>query len=123
MTEEPRKVVERLRKGHAIECSADAYRSEIRDALIRFALDCVKNNDTARIRVALAEVNRLDEQHEVLSKLEKFVNFRGKSPISIAQNRELGGKYSDERSEKEPISVRPDRYAMGIHQTAVTARC
>jgi hypothetical protein len=75
------------------------------------------------VRVALAEVNRLDEQHEVLSKLEKFVNFRGKSPISIAQNRELGGKYSDERSEKETISVRPDRCAMGIHQTVVTARC
>ena len=35
----------------------------MRDALIRFALDCVKNNDTARMRVALAEVNRLDEQH------------------------------------------------------------
>jgi hypothetical protein len=63
MTEETRKAVERLRKGHLIECSADAYRSEIRDELIRFALDCVKNNDTARMRVALAEVNRLDEQH------------------------------------------------------------
>jgi hypothetical protein len=63
MTEEARKAVERLRIGHPIECSADAYRSEIRDALIRFALDCVKNNDTGRMRIALAEVNRLDEQN------------------------------------------------------------
>jgi hypothetical protein len=63
MTEEARKAVERLRNGHPIECSADAYRSEIRDALIRFALDCVKNNDTGRMRIALAEVNRLDEQN------------------------------------------------------------
>jgi hypothetical protein len=63
MTEETRKAVERLRSGHLIECSADAYRSEIRDALIRFALDCAKNNDTARMRIALAEVNRLDEQY------------------------------------------------------------
>ena len=63
MKEETRKAVERLRSGHLIECSADAYRSEIRDALIRFALDCAKNNDTARMRIALAEVNRLDEQY------------------------------------------------------------
>jgi hypothetical protein len=63
MTEETRKAVERLRNGHLIECSADAYRSEIRDALIRFALDSAKTNDTARMRIALAEVNRLDEQH------------------------------------------------------------
>ena len=63
MTEETRKAVERLRHGHLIECSADAYRSEIRDALIRLALDSAKNNDTARMRIALAEVNRLDEQH------------------------------------------------------------
>jgi len=63
MTEGTRKAVERLRNGHLIECSADAYLSEVRDALIRFALDCAKNNDTARMRVALAEVNRLDELH------------------------------------------------------------
>jgi hypothetical protein len=63
MTEETRKAIERLRNGHLIECSADAYRSEIRAALIRFALDSAKNNDTARMRIALAEVNRLDEQH------------------------------------------------------------
>jgi hypothetical protein len=63
MTEETRKAVERLRNGHPIECSAEDYRSEIRDALIRFALDCVKNNDTGRMRIALAEVNRLDERY------------------------------------------------------------
>jgi len=63
MTEEARKAVERLRHGHPIECSADAYHSEIRDALIRFALDCVNNNDTGRMRIALAEVNRLDKMH------------------------------------------------------------
>ena len=63
MTEETRKAVERLRKGHLIECSADAYRSEIRDALNRFALDCAKNNDTARMRITLADVNKLDERH------------------------------------------------------------
>ena len=63
MTEEARKAVECIREGNPIECSTEAYRSEIRDALVRFALDCVKNNDTARVRVALAEVNRLDEQH------------------------------------------------------------
>jgi hypothetical protein len=63
MTEETRKAVERLRNGHPIECSAEDYRSEIRDALIRFALDSVKNNDTGRMRIALAEVNRLDERH------------------------------------------------------------
>jgi hypothetical protein len=45
---------------------------------------------------------------EVLSKLKKVVTFRGKPPNSIAQNRELGGKYSDERSEKRTLSVRPD---------------
>jgi hypothetical protein len=63
MTEETRKALERHRNGHPIECSADAYRSEIRDALIRFALDCAKNNDTGRMRVAFADVNRLDERH------------------------------------------------------------
>jgi hypothetical protein len=63
MTEETRKAIERLRNGHPIECSAEDYRSEIRDALIRFALDSVKNNDTGRMRIALAEVNRLDERH------------------------------------------------------------
>jgi hypothetical protein len=43
-----------------------------------------------------------------LSKLKKVVTFRGKPPNSIAQNRELGGKYSDERSEKRTLSVRPN---------------
>jgi hypothetical protein len=51
---------------------------------------------------------RVYEYSEVLSKLKKAVIFRGKPPNSIAQNRELGGKYSDERSEKRALSVRPD---------------
>jgi len=63
MTEEARKAVDRLRHGHPIECSADAYRSEIRDAIIRFALDCVDSNETGRMRIALAEVNRLDKEY------------------------------------------------------------
>ena len=36
---------------------------EIRDALIRFALACVDNNDPARMRIALVEMNRLDKTH------------------------------------------------------------
>ena len=63
MTEEIRKAIDRIRRGNPIECSAETYRSEIRDALIRLALACVDNNDMARMRIALAEVNRLDEQH------------------------------------------------------------
>jgi chromosome condensin MukBEF MukE localization factor len=63
MTEEVRKAIDRIRKGSLIECSTEAYYSEIRDALFRFALDCVENNDTARMRIALAEVNRLDKEH------------------------------------------------------------
>jgi len=63
MTEETREAIKRLHKGQLIECLADIYRSEIRDALIRFALDCAKYNDTGRMRIALAEVNRLDERH------------------------------------------------------------
>jgi hypothetical protein len=63
MTEEARKAIDRIRKGSLIECSAEAYCSEIRDAVIRFALDCVDSNDTGRMRIALAEVNRLDKEH------------------------------------------------------------
>jgi len=63
MTEVVRKAIDRIRRGNPIECSAETYRSEIRDALIRLALACVDNNDMARMRIALAEVNRLDEQH------------------------------------------------------------
>ena len=30
----------------------------------RFALACVDNNDMVRMRIALAEVNRLDKMHD-----------------------------------------------------------
>jgi len=63
MTEETRNAIDRIYKGDPIECSAEVYRSEIRDALVRFALVCVKNNDKVRMRIALAEVNRLDRKH------------------------------------------------------------
>ena len=63
MTEDTRKAIDSIRKGNPIECSAETYRSEIRDAIIRFALACVDNNDMVRMRLALAEVNRLDKQH------------------------------------------------------------
>ena len=64
MTEVVRKAIDRIRRGNPIECSAETYRSEIRDALIRFALACVDNNDMVRMRIALAEVNRLDKIHD-----------------------------------------------------------
>ena len=64
MTEAVREAVDRIRRGNPIECSAETYRSEIRDALIRFALACVDNNDMVRMRIALAEVNRLDKMHD-----------------------------------------------------------
>jgi hypothetical protein len=70
MTEEARKAIDRIRKGGLIECSTEAYHSEIRDAIIRFALDCVENNDTGRMRIALAEVNRLDKMHGYESSAE-----------------------------------------------------
>jgi hypothetical protein len=63
MTEDARKAIDDIRKGNPIECSAEAYRSEIRDAIILFALDCSDNNDAVRMRIALAEVNRLDNKH------------------------------------------------------------
>jgi hypothetical protein len=63
MTEEARKAIACLREGSPIECSDDAYRSEIRDAIILFALDCSDSKDTVRMRIALAEVNRLDNEH------------------------------------------------------------
>jgi hypothetical protein len=63
MTEDARKAIDGIRKGNPIECSAEAYRSEIRDALVRFALDCADSNDAVRMRIALAEVNRLDNEH------------------------------------------------------------
>ena len=64
MTEAVREAVDRIRRGNPIECSAENYRSEIRDALIRFALACVDNNDMVLMRIALAEVNRLDKMHD-----------------------------------------------------------
>ena len=63
MIEEARKSIDSIRKGNPIECSAESYRSEIRDAIIRFASDCADSNDTIRMRLALAEVNRLDRQY------------------------------------------------------------
>jgi hypothetical protein len=63
MTEDARKAIDGIRKGNPIECSAEAYRSEIRDAIILFALDCSDSNDAVRMRIALAEVNRLDNKH------------------------------------------------------------
>jgi len=64
MTEVVRKAIDRIRRGNPIECSAETYRSEIRDALIRFALACVDNNDMVRMRIALAEMSRLDKMHD-----------------------------------------------------------
>jgi len=63
MTEDTRKAIDGIRKGNPIECSAESYRSEIRDALVRFAIECVDNNDAVRMRIALAEVTRLDNEH------------------------------------------------------------
>ena len=64
MTEAVREAVDRIRRGNPIECSAETYRSEIRDALIHFALACVDNNDMVRMRIALAEMSRLDKMHD-----------------------------------------------------------
>jgi hypothetical protein len=63
MTEVARNAIDLIRKGNHIECSAEAYHSEIRDAIIRFASDCADSNDLVRMRIALAEVSRLDNKH------------------------------------------------------------
>ena len=63
MIENARQVIDGIRKGNPVECSAEAYRSEIRAAIILFALDCADSNDSVRMRIALTEVNRLDKQH------------------------------------------------------------
>jgi len=63
MTEQACKAIACLREGSPIKCSDDIYRSEIRAAIILFALDCSDSNDTVRMRIALAEVNRLDNEH------------------------------------------------------------
>jgi hypothetical protein len=68
MTEETRKAIDCICEGKPIECSAEAYRSEIREALVRFALACIDIKDRVRMRTALAEINRLDKKHgDVLS--------------------------------------------------------
>jgi len=64
MTEAVRKAIYCIRRGNPIECSTETYRSEIRDALIRFVLACVDNNDMVLMRIALVEVNRLDNMHD-----------------------------------------------------------
>ena len=63
MTEDARNAMDLISKGNLIDCSAEAYYSEIRDAIIRFASDCANSNDTVRMRIALAEVIRLDNKH------------------------------------------------------------
>jgi hypothetical protein len=63
MTEDARNAIDRIRKGNPIECSAEDYRAEIRNAVILFALDCADSNDALRMRIALAELNRLDSEH------------------------------------------------------------
>ena len=63
MTEETRKAIDGVCKSDPIECSAEAYLSEIRGALISFAVVCIAHNDTIRMRIALAEINRLDKMH------------------------------------------------------------
>ena len=63
MTEVARNAIDLIRKGNLIECSAEAYHSEIRDAIMRFASDCADSNDALRMRIALAEVSRLDNKH------------------------------------------------------------
>src|SRR6266508_1389015 len=44
-------------------CPAEEYRSEIRAAIVLFALNCADSDDAVRMRIALAEVNRLDKMH------------------------------------------------------------
>jgi len=63
MTEETRIAIDSISEGKPIECSAEDYRLEIREALVRFALACIDINDRVRMRTALAEVNRLDKEY------------------------------------------------------------
>jgi hypothetical protein len=63
VTEEACMAVDRLYEGNNVECSTYAYHSEIRNAIILFALDCAYSNDANRMQIALAEVNRLDNEH------------------------------------------------------------
>src|SRR5574341_100642 len=82
--------------------------------------NCGTSSPDVRCRRSDRANRTIRRQIEVFSKLKKVVNFRAKTLISIAQNRELGGKCPDERSEKKTISVRLERCPMGIYQTAVT---
>lgn len=63
MTEDVRKVIDHIRNGNPIECSARDYRWKIRAAIILFALDCVDSDDALRMRSAIAELKRLDKMH------------------------------------------------------------
>jgi hypothetical protein len=63
MTEETRKAIDCISEGKSIECITETYRSEIREALVSFALACIDINDRVRLRTALAEINRLDKKH------------------------------------------------------------
>ena len=63
MTEDVRNAIARIREGKIVECSAEAYRSGIRNAIILFALDCADSEDEYRVRIALEEVDRLDKMH------------------------------------------------------------
>ena len=63
MTEDVLKAIDLIHKGNPIECSAEDYRWIIRSAIILFALDCTDRDDAAGMRVALAEMNRLDKMH------------------------------------------------------------
>jgi hypothetical protein len=63
MTEETRKAIDCISEGKPIECIAETYRSEIREALVSFALACIDINDRVRLRTALVEINRLDKKH------------------------------------------------------------
>jgi len=65
MKEETKKAIDRICEGDPIECSGEAYRSEIRDALVSFALVSLDIYDRVRMRAALAEVNRLDNKHGI----------------------------------------------------------
>jgi hypothetical protein len=63
MTEDARNAIARIREGNLVECSAEAYLSGIRNAIILYALDCADNEDENLVRIALEEVNRLDTMH------------------------------------------------------------
>jgi hypothetical protein len=63
MTKDVRNAIDCIREGNLVECSAEAYRSGIRNAIILFALDCADSEDDNHMRIALEELNRLDTMH------------------------------------------------------------